>query len=130
MRLARIVSLAAGVLFLFGTSQRALAQTTGAVVGSVVDAQGATVPGATVTLVSQSRGTAIDTQSSGTGDFIFPSVLPDTYTVRVSVDGFKTLERRNIAVSPGDRVGVGVMAIELGALSETVTVRTNRKKKT
>ena len=26
-------------------------------------------------------------QSSGTGDFIFPSVLPDTYTVRVSVDG-------------------------------------------
>src|SRR5688572_19710343 len=122
MRLARIFSLAAGVLCLFGTGTVAFAQTTGAVVGSVVDAQGATVPGAMVTLVSQSRGTAIDTQSSGTGDFIFPSVLPDTYTVRVSVDGFKTLERRNIAVSPGDRVGVGAMAIELGALSETVTV--------
>ena len=79
-------------------------------------------PGATVTLVSESRGIAIDTQTTGTGDFIFPSVLPDTYTVRVSVDGFKTLERRNIAVSPGDRVGVGTMTIELGALSETVTV--------
>ena len=49
-------------------------------------------------------------------------MLPDTYTVRVSVDGFKTLERRNIAVSPGDRVVVGTMTIELGALSETVTV--------
>ena len=49
-------------------------------------------------------------------------MLPDTYTVRVSVDGFKTLERRNIAVSPGDRVGVGTLSIELGALSETITV--------
>jgi hypothetical protein len=122
MRLARILSLAAGVLFLFGAGERAFAQTTGAVVGTVADAQGATVPGATVVLVSQSRGTTMDTQTSGTGDFIFPSVLPDTYTVRVSVDGFKTLERRNIAVSPGDRVGVGTMSIELGALSETVTV--------
>ena len=64
----------------------------------------------------------MDTQTAGTGDFTFPSVLPDTYTVRVTVDGFKTLERRNIAVSPGDRVVVGTMTIELGALSETVTV--------
>src|ERR687895_181843 len=107
MSLARICTLAAVALLALGT---------------VADAQGATVPGATVTLISQSRGIAIDTQTTGVGDFVFPSVLPDTYTVRVSVDGFKTLERRNIAVSPGDRVGVGTMTIELGALSETVTV--------
>ena len=62
MRLARIFALAAGVLMVLGTSQRAFAQTTGAVVGTVADAQGATVPGATVTLISQSRGIAIDTQ--------------------------------------------------------------------
>src|SRR5262245_55955684 len=96
----------------------AFAQTSAAVVGTVADAQGATVPGATVTLISQSRGTAQDTQTAGTGDFTFPSVLPDTYTVRVSVDGFKTLERRDVAVSPGDRVVVGTLTIELGALSE------------
>ena len=101
MRLARIFALAAVALLVLGASRHALAQTTGAVVGTVADAQGATVPGATVDLVSQSRGTAIDTQTAGTGDFMFPSVLPDTYTVRVSVDGFKTLERRDVAVSPG-----------------------------
>lgn len=119
MRSVRTFALA--VVFVLGATH-ALAQTTGAVVGTVADAQGATVPGATVTLVSQSRGIGIDTQTAGTGDFVFPSVLPDTYTVRVSVDGFKTLERRNVAVSPGDRVVVGTMTIELGALSETVTV--------
>ena len=122
MRLARIFALTGVGLLMLGSSHVALAQTTGAVVGTVADAQGATVPGATVSLVSQSRGITIDTQTASTGDFIFPSMLPDTYTVRVSVDGFKTLERRNIAVSPGDRVGVGTMTIELGALSETITV--------
>ena len=49
-------------------------------------------------------------------------MLPDTYTVRVTVDGFKTLERKGIAVSPGDRVVIPTLTIELGALSETVTV--------
>ena len=120
MKVARVVALAAVALLVLSTS--AFAQTSGAVVGTIADAQGATVPGATITLISESRGTTQDTQSTGTGDFTFPSVLPDTYTVRVSVDGFKTLERRNIAVSPGDRVVIPTLSIELGALSETVTV--------
>ena len=122
MRLTRIFALAAVALLVLGTSQTAIAQTSGAVVGTIADAQGATVPGANITLISESRGTSQDTQSTVTGDFTFPSVLPDTYTVRVSVDGFKTLERRNIAVSPGDRVVIPTLSIELGALSETVTV--------
>ncbi|MEO5739805.1 MAG: carboxypeptidase regulatory-like domain-containing protein [Vicinamibacterales bacterium] len=122
MRWARIFALAAVALLAFGASHSALAQTSGVVVGTVADAQGATVPGATITLISESRGTTQDTQTAGTGDFTFPSVLPDTYTVRVSVDGFKTLERRNIAVSPGDRVVIPTLAIELGTLAETVTV--------
>jgi hypothetical protein len=120
MRCARVCALAAAALMVFGHG--ASAQTTGALVGTVADTQGATIPGATVTIISESRGISIDTQTAGTGDFIFPSVLPDTYTVRVSMDGFKTLERRNIAVSPGDRVVIGTMTVELGALSETVTV--------
>jgi carboxypeptidase family protein len=110
------------VFLSFTPAVPAFAQTSAAVVGTVADAQGATVPGATVTLISQSRGTSQDTQTAGTGDFTFPSVLPDTYTVRVSVDGFKTLERKDVGVSPGDRVVVGTLTIELGALSETVTV--------
>src|SRR5688500_3750516 len=109
MKVARIFALAAVTLLVLGTT--AFAQTSGAVVGTIADAQGATVPGATVTLISESRGTTQDTQSTGTGDFTFPSVLPDTYTVRVSVDGFKTLERRNIAVSPGDRVVIPTLSI-------------------
>ena len=46
MKLARIFALAAVALSVLGTS--AFAQTSGAVVGTIADAQGATVPGATL----------------------------------------------------------------------------------
>ena len=45
MRLARLSALATAALFVLGTSHVVFAQTTGAVVGTVADAQGATVPG-------------------------------------------------------------------------------------
>ena len=78
--------------------------TTGTVTGTVKDPQGGTVPGATVTLTSVTRGTTLDTTTNENGDFVFPNVAGDTYTVRVTMDGFKTLERRDVPVSPGDRV--------------------------
>ena len=37
-------------------------------------------------------------------------------------NGFKTLKRTGIAVSPGDRVGLGALTIEVGAMTESVTV--------
>jgi hypothetical protein len=77
--------------------------TTGTLSGSVRDAQGAVVPGATVTLVSAVRGTTTDTQTSTDGDFVFPNVTAGTCLVRVTMDGFKTLERPGVVVSPGDR---------------------------
>ena len=98
--------------------------TTGNVTGSVRDGQGAVVPGAAITLVSATRGTTIDAQSNQNGDFLFPNVTADTYTIRVTLEGFKTLERQNIAVSPGDRVAVGTLTLEVGGMAETVTVST------
>jgi hypothetical protein len=97
--------------------------TTGTLSGSVRDAQGAVVPGATVTLVSAVRGTRTDTQTSTDGDFVFPNVTAGTYLVRVTMDGFKTLERPGVVVSPGDRALLQTLTIEVGALAETVTVQ-------
>jgi hypothetical protein len=101
----------------------ALAQiTTGLLTGSVKDIQGASVPGATITLINAAQGTTIDTQTSAEGDFVFPNVAPGSYTVRVALEGFKTLERPGVTVSPGDRVSIPVLTIEVGTLTETVTV--------
>src|SRR5437773_7563723 len=88
------------------TASAAFAQVaTGTVAGTVKDIQGGTIPGATVVLVSATRSiTTNEGVTNENGDFVFPNVTADTYTVRVTMNGFTTLERRNVAVSPGDRV--------------------------
>ena len=53
---------------------------------------------------------------------MIPNITPDTYTVEVSMQGFKTLKRTGVSVSGGDRVAVGGLVIEVGGASETVDV--------
>ena len=98
--------------------------TTGVVSGALKDEQGAVVPGATVTLVSDTRGTKVaDAHTNENGDFVFPNVPGDTYTVEVTLEGFKTLRRAGVLVSPGDRVVVPTMTLTVGGLGETVNVK-------
>ena len=77
------------VVVLFLLSSSASAQiTTGTISGRVDDAQGGVIPGATVVLVSETRGTkSAPVVTSGTGDYVFPNVTPDTYTVEISLEG-------------------------------------------
>jgi hypothetical protein len=97
--------------------------TTGNVFGTVKDAQGGVLPGATVVLVSETRGTKIGpVVTDQVGNFVVPNVTPDTYTVEVSMEGFKELLRPGVAVSGGDRVQVGSLVLEVGTLTETVQV--------
>ena len=81
----------------------AWAQTSSTVAGTVKDTQGGIIPGATVTLISENRGTTFEALSGGTGDFVISNIPADTYTIRVTMDGFKTTERKGIAVSLGER---------------------------
>jgi Carboxypeptidase regulatory-like domain len=100
-----------------------VAQTTrGSVAGSIRDAQGAAVPGATVEMISVRRGDSQVTTSNESGDFVVLNLLPDTYRLKVTMDSFKTVERENVVLNAADRLSVGIITLELGALSETVTV--------
>ena len=98
------------------------AQTSSTVAGTVKDTQGGIIPGATVTLISEARGTTFEAVAGTTGDFVISNVPADTYTVRVTMDGFKTTERKGVPVSLGERVAIGSIAIEVGTLAETVLV--------
>ena len=81
------------------------------------------MPGATVTLVSATRGTSSIAHTNTDGDFTLPNVAAGTYIIKVTMDGFKTLERPNVIVSPGERVVLQNLAIEIGTLAETVIVK-------
>src|SRR4029450_9462319 len=75
--------------------------TSGSIVGSVRDSSGGVIPGATITLIRITKGTTTETTTNESGDFTFPNAPGDTYTVRVTMDGFKTLERPNVPLTPG-----------------------------
>ena len=101
LRSARWCAIVFAVLLV--TARSAAAQlTTGSLAGTVKDAQGGVIPGATVTLVSETRGTrSVPAVTNATGDFVFPNLPADTYTVEVAMPSFKTLKQTGIAVSPG-----------------------------
>jgi hypothetical protein len=121
----RLTHLAAAAIALCAIAAPVSAQlTTGSVAGTVTDSSGAVIPGATVTLISETRGTRLPiVVTSTSGDFVVPNVTADRYTVQITMDGFKTLQRTGISVSAGDRQGLGTLAIELGGVSETVQVK-------
>ena len=57
---------------------------------------------------SEARGTQIaPVVTNETGDFVVPNVTADTYTVEVTMPSFKTLLRKGVPVSGGDRVALG-----------------------
>ncbi len=115
---------AAGLIALCAIAGSASAQiTTGSVSGTVKDPQGGVIPGAPVTLISETRGTQLsDVFTNASGDFSFVNVPPDRYTVQVSADGFKQARRTGIAVSAGDRAALAVITIEIGGLTESIQV--------
>ncbi len=97
--------------------------TTGTVSGTVTDSTGGVIPGVTVVLISQSRSTRLAPVVTNTsGEFVVAGVTADTYTVEVSLTGFKTFQRQNIAVTGGARVAVPTIVLEAGGQTETVQV--------
>jgi hypothetical protein len=99
------------------------AQTTrGSIGGTVRDGQGAAIPGVTVTAASARRNDTQTVTTNDSGDFVILDLLPDTYTLKVTMDGFKTIDRENVVLAANDRLSVGVLTLDLGSVAETVVV--------
>jgi hypothetical protein len=99
--------------------------TAGSITGSVVDAQGAVVPGATVTATNVARGTTTTTTTSAIGRFDFLSLQPATYKLSVEISGFKKNER-TVNLGPNDKLAVGNIRLEVGEMTETIEVTAGR----
>jgi hypothetical protein len=107
---------------LLGHAAAAHAQvTTGTVVGTVRDPQGAAVPGASVTLTDQGKGTSQVVATDTQGSYIAPFLIPGTYDVAVEMAGFRKHVRRGVVLQVNQRARVDV-GLELGGLEEATEV--------
>ena len=64
--------------------------TTASLVGSVADTAGGVIPGATVEVKNNATGVDRTLVTNSSGVFSVPALKPGTYTVTVSLSGFKT----------------------------------------
>jgi hypothetical protein len=111
------------LIFLFVLAVQGYAQSiTGSLSGRVVDQQGATIPNAKVTATEPTTKTTIGTNTTAAGDFSIPGLSPGSYTITVEAPGFKKLTRNNIALDASDKIALGDLKVEIGAVTETVEV--------
>ncbi len=104
-----------------GTIAATSAQTyQGGLRGQVQDQQGV-IPGAEVVLTNEETGSARTVVSNEVGEYALPSVLPGSYTVSVSLPGFKTGERKNLRIGTQQTV-VADFTLEVGTISEQIVV--------
>ncbi len=95
---------------------------TGTITGTVMDPSAQVVAGVTVTIISAKTGEIRTAVANDTGSFNFSAVQPGTYTLKVSHAGFKAYEQSGVVVSANERVALGDVVLQIGEVTETVSV--------
>lgn len=92
--------------------------------GTVTDPTGAAVVDATVTTTNVRTNSTLSTKTSAAGYYIFPSLAPAEYRLRVEAKGFRVgqVERLELTVSSSVTENV---KLEVGAVTESVVVEAN-----
>ena len=96
-------------------------EVTGAITGTVLDPNGAALPGVQVVLASVERGFERTYETNDEGVFSAPLLPPGTYSLTVESAGFKKYVQSDIQISVNDRRPVEVR-LEAGGVTETVNV--------
>ena len=116
------LAVATGVLTLL-LALPALSQTiTGTITGAVMDSAGSVIPNAQVTLTNQETRAPQTIKSNEAGIFVFPSVLPGTYGIDISVPGFRSHRIRDLSMTMNERRSLGEIVMQVGQLQERVEV--------
>jgi hypothetical protein len=90
-------------------------------VGKVLDASGAVVPGANVEVLNKAMGTRLSLTTNEGGLYQAPFLIPGLYQVTAQPTGFKRFVRDNIELRVNDRVEVDIV-LEVGSPDQSVTV--------
>jgi Carboxypeptidase regulatory-like domain/TonB dependent receptor/TonB-dependent Receptor Plug Domain len=110
-------------LALAARTAHAQATSTASISGTVIDAAGGVIPGATV-IVKDASGTTFETATNNDGVFSIPALSAGVYSITASLQGFKTAAINDVRVSPGVPVSI-TAKLEVGALEETVIVQSS-----
>jgi hypothetical protein len=119
---SKAIQLLAGIFAILLLCLPAFSQgSAGRIMGTVFDQSGASISGATVTVLDVDRGVTRALTTDDAGEYNAPNLTPGNYTLRAEAKGFKKLERQNVALEVGKEVRVD-LTLQTGAQEQTVTV--------
>ena len=109
-------------LFLFAASCGLQAQETrGTFTGTVTDASGSAVAGATVTVTNLDTNTAMQATTNSTGYYEVPLLIAGNYQIVATSTGFKRTVRSGLTLGLGQQEEINI-SLEVGNASEAVTI--------
>ena len=121
--MSSLSKLLAILIVLLGAVAGASAQTDqGEIVGTVVDAQGASVPGVTVTVTNSANGLVRTAATADNGSFRFPALPTGAYKLSAVKTGFATLVVEQVEVPVGETRTVN-LTMKIASQTESVTVQ-------
>lgn len=112
---------AGAVLVALLLSTQCHAQTLGTITGQVEDTSHAVVPSASITVTNTGTDAVRTVQTNTDGIFVFPSLVPGVYSVKVEAAGFKSESRTNVEVQVQSTVKVD-FTMEIGRVTDTIEV--------
>src|ERR1041385_6136521 len=108
------------IMLLLSLALVAYGQTiSGSISGHIYDPQMAPIQGATVTVTDSSKNFSAVTKTGMEGNFLSAGLAPGNSSVSVEAPGFKKFSRTGIPLNANDKLDVGSLRLEIGAVTET-----------
>ena len=106
----------AGAVSVFGQSGSST------MLGTLTDPADAVVPSVNVVVTDVATGAVYNATSNEAGLFRVLNLRPGTYSLKVQAAGFKALDMNNIALASSENRDLGRLVLQIGAVSEEVSV--------
>jgi hypothetical protein len=116
-----VASALVAILLLALSASGLYAQGYGTISGTVTDPSGGSVVSATVKVTQTQTGREFVVTSGREGEFVFPTLLPSTYSLSVTAKGFQKYNQPEIVLQADQKLTANVR-LEVGSATETVTI--------
>src|SRR3989442_641502 len=111
----------AGVLLLLGVSFVSAQVSTSSITGAVTDSSGAMVVNAKIEAKNDDNGVVFEQHTTGAGTYTFSSLTPGSYSITVTMAGFRTFTSTHNILTVGRPLVVDV-TLKLGTVGQSVEV--------
>src|SRR6202022_1575954 len=95
----------------------------GTISGTILDSSGGVIPAAKISITNAVRGIVRNVYTNSAGYYTAPNLLPASYEIRVSAEGFNTEVMRGIELAVGAQQTID-LTMRVGAIADMVEVTT------